>query len=71
MGAGLARGLKDSTVPMLLAIVSYWAIGFCGAYTLAFPLHFGGIGIWYGFIICLGAAAISLNVRFFIRAKTL
>ncbi len=50
IGAGLARGLKDSTVPMVLAIASYWGIGFTSAYLLAFPLGFGGIGIWYGFM---------------------
>ena len=69
IGAGLARGLKDSTVPMVLAIVSYWGIGFTGAYLLAFPLGFGGIGIWYGFMLGLGAAAILINGRFYFLAS--
>lgn len=69
IGAGLARGLKDSTVPMVLAIVSYWGIGFTGAYLLSFPLGFGGIGIWYGFMLGLGAAAILINGRFYFLAS--
>jgi multidrug resistance protein, MATE family len=64
VGAGLARGLKDSTVPMVLAMVSYWIVGFGCAYLLAFPLHFGGLGIWAGFVAGLVAAAILLNMRF-------
>lgn len=69
IGAGLARGLKDSTVPMVLAIVSYWGIGFTSAYMFAFPLGFGGIGIWYGFMLGLAAASIALNGRFYYLAS--
>ncbi len=69
IGAGLARGLKDSTVPMVLAIVSYWGIGFTSAYVFAFPLGFGGIGIWYGFMLGLAAASIALNGRFYYLAS--
>lgn len=65
IGAGLARGLKDSTVPMILAMISYWVIGFPAAYALAFPAGIGGNGIWFGYLGGLFAAAISLNVRFF------
>lgn len=65
VGAGLSRGLKDSTVPMVLAMISYWGVGFTGAYLLAFPLGFGGIGIWYGFLAGLATAAVLLNARFF------
>jgi Na+-driven multidrug efflux pump len=36
VGAGLLRGLKDTRVPMLLAIVSYWVVGFPLAYILGF-----------------------------------
>lgn len=68
VGAGLARGLKDSTVPMVLAIISYWGIGFTSAYALAFPFGFGGIGIWYGFMLGLGAATFALIGRFYYLA---
>ncbi|WP_075289870.1 MATE family efflux transporter [Pararhizobium arenae] len=65
LAAGMLRGLKDTTVPMVFALISYWAIGFVSAYILAFPLGFGGLGIWYGFVIGLTAASISLTWRFF------
>ncbi|OLP59484.1 MATE family efflux transporter [Xaviernesmea oryzae] len=63
LASGMLRGLKDTTVPMILALISYWAIGFLSAWALAFPLGFGGIGVWYGFLIGLAAAAVSLNWR--------
>jgi len=66
LAAGMLRGLKDTTVPMVLALVSYWAIGFVAAYFLAFHFGFGGVGVWYGFVLGLAAASISLTWRFFI-----
>lgn len=69
VGAGLCRGVKDSTIPMILAIFSYWGIGFSAAYILAFPLHFDGVGIWLGFLGGLGTAAVVLNIRFFLLAR--
>ncbi|WP_438752816.1 MATE family efflux transporter [Pararhizobium sp. O133] len=65
LAAGMLRGLKDTTVPMILALVSYWAIGFVAAYVLAFHAGLGGIGVWYGFVLGLAAASISLTWRFF------
>lgn len=65
LAAGMLRGLKDTTVPMIFALISYWAIGFVAAYVLAFPLGFGGVGVWYGFVIGLTAASLSLTWRFF------
>ncbi|TCM58520.1 MATE family multidrug resistance protein [Rhizobium sp. PP-F2F-G48] len=65
IAAGMLRGLKDTTVPMLLALVSYWPIGFFSAWLFAFPLGLGGQGVWYGFSLGLLAAACLLNARFF------
>src|SRR5690606_11232614 len=61
IAAGLLRGLKDTRVPMILALVSYWPIGFVCAWFFAFPAGFGGIGVWFGFLSGLGAAALLLN----------
>jgi multidrug resistance protein, MATE family len=69
IGAGLARGLKDSTIPMIIALFSYWGIGFTGAYLLAFPVGLGGVGIWLGFLCGLSAAAVLLNLRFFLLTR--
>lgn len=65
IAAGLLRGLKDTRIPMILALISYWPIGFLCAWFFAFPAGFGGVGVWFGFVSGLGAAAILLNWRFY------
>ncbi len=65
IAAGMLRGLKDTTVPMIMAMISYWPIGFFCAWAFAFPLKFGGVGVWFGFVLGLAAAALLLNWRFF------
>ncbi|MBR0554979.1 MATE family efflux transporter [Ciceribacter sp. L1K23] len=69
VASGLLRGLKDARVPMVLALVSYWPIGFFLAWLLAFPLEFGGIGIWLGFLIGLASAALMLSLRFVLLVR--
>ncbi|HCL65070.1 MAG TPA: MATE family efflux transporter [Rhizobium sp.] len=69
IASGLLRGLKDARVPMIIALFSYWPIGFLFAWLLAFPLGFGGIGIWLGFLIGLASAAFLLCLRFFLRVR--
>ncbi len=66
---GLLRGLKDARVPMIMALIAYWPIGFFLAWALAFPFGFGGLGIWYGFLIGLASAAAMLCVRFYILVR--
>jgi len=65
IASGLLRGLKDARVPMVIALFSYWAIGFMLAWVLAFPAGFGGVGIWLGFLIGLATAAGLLCLRFY------
>jgi MATE family multidrug resistance protein len=48
IGTGALRGLHDTRVPFLLAIVGFWIVGFSSAYALGFPLGFGAEGIWFG-----------------------
>lgn len=66
VGAGLLRGLKDTRVPMLLALIAYWPIGFACAWIFAFPLGFRGVGVWFGFVLGLAAAAAFLCGRFWL-----
>lgn len=65
IASGLLRGLKDARVPMVLALISYWPVGFLLAWVLAFPVGFGGIGIWYGFLVGLGTASALLCWRYY------
>ena len=65
---GLLRGIKDTRVPMWLAVISYWVIGIPAGYLLAFRAGYGAVGIWLGLVIGLTVAAILLMARFWRRA---
>ena len=64
VAAGALRGLSDTRVPLLLAAISYWAIGFTAAYGLAFWTNLGAVGVWIGLSIGTGIYAILLVLRF-------
>ncbi|KGF68860.1 multidrug transporter MatE [Hoeflea sp. BAL378] len=64
VGSGLLRGIKDTRIPMVIAVISYWPIGLSAAYGLGFGLGWGGPGIWAGLALGLGVAALLLNLRF-------
>ncbi len=64
MALGLLRGVQDTKVPMWLAAVSYWMIGIPCSYVLAFPLGYGGQGLWLGLVVGLFCASASLMWRF-------
>jgi MATE family multidrug resistance protein len=66
---GLLRGIQDTRVPMWLAAVSYWLIGIPCSYVLAFPMGYGGVGLWLGLVIGLACAAASLMWRFWRLAR--
>jgi len=69
VGSGLLRGLKDTKVPMVLALIAYWPIGFACAWAFAFPLGYGSKGVWFGFVLGLAAAAVFLCGRFWILVR--
>jgi len=64
IASGLLRGLKDARVPMIMALISYWPVGFLLAWVLGFPLGLGGEGVWYGILVGLTVASITLSWRF-------
>jgi MATE family multidrug resistance protein len=64
VAAGALRGLSDTRVPLLLAAISYWLIGFTAAYGLAFWTSLGAVGVWIGLSIGTGIYAILLVLRF-------
>ena len=64
----LLRGVQDTTVPMWLAIISYWVIGFPASYLFAFTFGFGPAGLWLGLTTGLGCAAGLLMWRFWGRS---
>lgn len=62
---GMLRGIKDTTVPMVLAIFSYWCVGAPMAYLLGFPMGYGAQGVWGGLVIGLSLAAITMLARYY------
>ncbi|GGE23589.1 putative multidrug resistance protein NorM [Aureimonas endophytica] len=69
VSSGVLRGLADTRIPMVIALVSYWAIGMPIAYGFAFGLGMGGIGIWTGLAAGLLAAAVLMTGRFALRVR--
>jgi MATE family multidrug resistance protein len=63
---GILRGLEDVKVPTIINLVAYWIVGLPLGAFFAFYAGWGGVGIWTGLAIALGAAAIMLSRRFFI-----
>ncbi len=63
--AGALRGYRDVRVPMLIATIGYWPVGFLGGWVLAFPLGYGAVGLWWGLALGLGVVALSLTIRLF------
>ena len=61
---GLLRGVQDTAVPMVLAGVSYWAIGIPCSYLFGFVLGWGGVGVWLGLVVGLAFAGVALMMRF-------
>lgn len=61
---GLLRGLSDTRIPMVIAAVSYAFIGLPISYFLGIVVGLEGIGVWFGLLAGLGAAAILLMHRF-------
>jgi MATE family multidrug resistance protein len=64
VAAGALRGLRDTAVPLLIAGIGYWVLGFGAALTLAFPLGFGAVGLWAGLAFGLTVVTLLLVARF-------
>jgi MATE family multidrug resistance protein len=69
VAAHALRGLSDTRVPMVLAIIGYWAVGLPVAYVLGFVLDWRGAGIWLGLAAGLGFCAVVLVIRFALRER--
>jgi MATE family multidrug resistance protein len=64
IAAGALRGLNDTRVPLGIAAVSFWVIGFSACYTLAFTADLGAIGVWIGLSASIAIYAVLLVWRF-------
>jgi len=69
IAAATLRGLSDTKIPMLTAIVGYWLVGFPVAYVFGFMLGMRGVGIWFGLAAGLAVVAVALTIRFAMRER--
>lgn len=58
------RAVKDAFLPLWLGAFGYWVLGIGGGVLLAFPMGWGGAGLWTGLAIGLTATACLLTWRF-------
>ncbi|VVT05485.1 MATE family efflux transporter [Erythrobacter sp. EC-HK427] len=63
VAAGALRGLKDTRMPMWIAVFSYWVPGFGLAAGLGLGTQLGGTGVWIGLATGLTFAAVLLIWR--------
>jgi MATE family multidrug resistance protein len=69
VAGAVLRGLSDTAMPMVIAIVGYWGIGVPVAYLLGFTFGLRGVGVWIGLASGLVAVALILSVRFSLRER--
>jgi MATE family multidrug resistance protein len=63
VAAGALRGVGDTRVPMLMALVGFWFVSLPVSWWLAFPRDAGPVGVWWGLAIGLGVVSILLTIR--------
>lgn len=69
VAAHALRGLSDTKVPMIFAIVGYWMVGLPISWLLGLQLDWGGVGIWTGLAAGLAFVAVTLGSRFALRER--
>ncbi|WP_246132836.1 MATE family efflux transporter [Devosia ginsengisoli] len=69
VAAHALRGLSDTKIPMVFAILGYWAIGLPTAWLFGFVIGWRGVGIWLGLAAGLAAVAVVLVARFAMRER--
>jgi MATE family multidrug resistance protein len=69
VGAGMLRGLQDTTVPMIFAGFGDWVVGMGTAVWLGFGLGWQGFGIWVGLAAGLAIVSVLMLGRWLRRAR--
>jgi MATE family multidrug resistance protein len=67
VGAGMLRGLHDTTTPLVYAAMGYWVVGLGVGVGLGFGLGWQGIGIWTGLAAGLAVVSVLMIVRWMRR----
>ena len=68
MGAAL-RGMSDTNMPLIIALLGYWAVGFPIAWYLGMHTPWRGVGVWIGLMAGLAAVGLVLTIRWTMRER--
>lgn len=69
VACGALRGLNDTVAAFWLGLVGYIAAGSGFAYLFAFPLGWGGAGVWWGLAVGLALVAALALTRFHLETR--
>lgn len=69
VAAGALRGAGDVRFPFIVNVGGHWLVGFPLALVLAFGLHLGAPGLWWGLLAGLAVVAILLLGRFVVITR--
>jgi MATE family multidrug resistance protein len=64
VSAGALRGYKDTRMPMVYMVISFWIVGMTLGYNLTFGREMGPAGMWIGMFAGLTVAAALMLMRF-------
>lgn len=65
------RGIKDTRIPLLVGLVSYWGVGIGSACLLAFYFELQGLGLLIGYYLALTVTSVFLPIRFYLQTGKL
>ena len=65
----MLRGVHDSRIPLIIALIGYWAIGAPVAIALGFATPLGAVGVWIGLALGLAVVAILLMSRWLAKER--
>ncbi|MTB64595.1 MATE family efflux transporter [Streptococcus sp. zg-86] len=60
---GILRGYKDTTIPFIIGLVSYWSMTFPIAFLLDSRTSLGPFAYWIGLVVGIFICGICLNLR--------
>lgn len=66
---GALRGILDNQWPTRVSLIAYWLIALPLSYVIGFRFGFGAAGVWAGFGIGIGFAAVALISRFLAKTR--
>jgi len=69
--SGAYRGLQDTKTPMLISTITLWVISIPLAYYLGFVMHYGPIGVRWGFTIGIACGAGALALCWYTNINTI